>query len=496
MLARRLSLTLPSRRESLLATAAAGATVLIVLAATRKLGSAGLYAPLLLVLVAILALRPITAVALVVGLTVLCEANFGLVEFPAKLYALGYKDISAVDGLVALAVAAVCVDAIRHGRRLRVPRPLIVPCVILALAMVVGVVVGRNSGTSLRFAVSSEHVLFYLLLLPIAVASLQLDRRQVTLVLGCLFALAAFKSVLGLIEVAGHYGSNVVEAGTETLSYYEPTANWLTMIGSLTVFAALVARAKLPVWVLLGSPLLVACLILSYRRSFWIGAVLGLALVLLLGTSPVGRRLLVPGALGLAIAVWLLGSIHFQDQVPLVKRVASLNPSKLEASAEDRYRNNERANVIAEIKAHPITGLGVGVPWQATAQTLSVEYEAEGRQYVHFAVLWFWLKLGILGLLAYVGMMIGSMWIAFQAWRRSSEPLLRAFGLASLCGMVGLVAIDSTASFTGVEPRFTILFATQVGLLAIIARTAAPAPAPQAIGPAGPWPVATGPAAS
>jgi O-antigen ligase len=193
-----------------------------------------------------------------------------------------------------------------------------------------------------------------------------------------------------------------------------------------------------------------------------------------------------------------LGSIHFQDQVPLVKRVASLNPAKLEASAEDRYRNNERANVLAEIKAHPITGLGVGIPWQATAQTLSVEYEAEGRQYVHFAVLWFWLKLGILGLFAYVGMMVGSMWIAFQAWRRSSEPLLRAFGLASLCGMVGLVAIDSTASFTGVEPRFTVLFATQVGLLAIIARTAAPSPvaSPQDVGQVSQWSAATGPAVS
>ena len=101
-----------------------------------------------------------------------------------------------------------------------------------------------------------------------------------------------------------------------------------------------------------------------------------------------------------------------------------------------------------------------------------MEGEGEGRQYVHFAALWFWLKLGVLGLCAYVGVMLGSMWLAWQAWRRSSEPLLRAFALASLCGMVGLVVIDTTASFTGVDPRFTVLFATQVGLLALIARTA------------------------
>jgi hypothetical protein len=495
MLARRLSLTLPPRRELLLAAAAASVTALIVLVGTRKLGSAGLFVPLLVVLVAILAVRPITAVALVVVLTILCEGDFGLVEFPAKLYLLVYKDISAVDALVALAIAAVCADAIRHGRGLQVPRPLIVPCVTLALAMVVGVVVGHAAGTTLRFGISSEHVLFYLLLLPIAVANLNLDRRQVMFALGCLFAITIFKSFLGLVEVVGHYSSNVVEGG-ETISYYEATPLWLTMIGFLTVFAALLMRAKTPGWALWASPLLVACLVVSYRRSFWIGAVLGLLLVLVLGTSPIGRRLLVPGALGIVLAVWLLGSIHFQDSVPLVKRVASLNPAKIEASAVDRYRNDERANVLAEIKAHPITGLGVGIPWQATAQTLSVEYEAEGRQYVHFAVLWFWLKLGILGLFAYIGMLVGSMWIAFQAWRRSSEPLFRAFGLASLCGMAGLVAIDSTASFTGIDPRFTILFAAQVGLLAIIARTATPSPGelPQNGSRIGQGSAATGPA--
>ncbi len=130
--------------------------------------------------------------------------------------------------------------------------------------------------------------------------------------------------------------------------------------------------------------------------------------------------------------------------------------------------------MLAEIWAHPIAGLGVTIPWAATAQTLPLEsaQQGAGRQYVHFAALWFWLKLGVLGLLAYVGVMLGSMWVAWQAWRRSSEPLLRAFGLASLCAMAGLLVMDTTASFTGVEPRFTVLFATQVGLLALIAKLA------------------------
>ena len=115
-----------------------------------------------------------------------------------------------------------------------------------------------------------------------------------------------------------------------------------------------------------------------------------------------------PTALGVAAAIWLLGSLHFQNSVPIVKRAASLNPTSIEANAEDRYRLDERANVLAEIKRHPITGLGMGIPWAATAQTLSLESgEGEGREYVHFAALWFWLKLGILGLCAYIGVLLG-----------------------------------------------------------------------------------------
>jgi O-Antigen ligase len=468
--ARRLRLSAFDGGEALLAAALAGLIALVGLAGVHELGTTGVLLPLLLVLAGIMLSRPVAAVTLVVGLAIACEGEgFGLLTFTSHLYAQVYRDISLLDVLVALAILAVGLDVLRHRRPLRVPRPLALPLAMLALAMAAGVITGRAAGASLRFAVASEHVLAYLLLLPLAVANLDLDRRQVMRLLTGAMALAIVKAILGLIEVAGHYGTPI--EGTATLTYYEPVANWLIMIAMLIVFAALLARVRLPSWLLLGSPLLVACLVLSYRRSFWIGAVLGLLLVLMLGTSAAGRRLLVPASLGVVAAILLLGSINFQSQSPIVKRVTSLAPAKLETNVQDSYRLDERANVLGAIGEHPITGLGVTIPWAATVAPLSVEHE-EGRQYVHFAALWFWLKLGILGLFAYAGVILGSMWVAWQAWRRSSEPLLRAFGLASLCGIAGLIAIDTTASFTGVEPRFTLLFGMQVGLLALVARTA------------------------
>jgi O-antigen ligase len=299
------------------------------------------------------------------------------------------------------------------------------------------------------------------------VANLDLDPRRVSLLLQGAFGLAIVKAALGLIEVVGGYGSSI--DGSSKLTYYEPTANWLILIAVLGVFAAVVAGARPPVWMLLGTPLLVASLILSYRRSFWIAAVLGLLLVLLLALSPTGRRMLVPVGLLVAAAIWLLGSINFQSQSPLVRRVASLAPSSLETNLEDRYRLDERENVLGAIREHPITGLGIRVPWPATFRPLAVEH-VEGRQYVHFVALWFWLKLGILGLIAYVMLMIAAAALSWRVWRRSHEPLLRAFGLASLCGFAGLIVIETTASFTGVDARFTVLLGAQLGLLVLLSK--------------------------
>jgi O-Antigen ligase len=468
--AQRLRAAAPNGDELITTAALAGLVVLLGLVGTHRLGDLGLLVPAGFVLVCIVLLRPVLAVALVVTLAVLCEGpQFGILTFTSHLYTQVYGDLSLLDLLVALAVAAVALDVLRNRRQLLVPRPLMLPLAILALAMVAGAITGYTSGAKLRFALASEHVLAYLLVLPVAVANLDLDRKQVTRLLAGASVLAIVKAVLGLIEVAGHKG--VAIEGVSTLTYYEPVANWLIMIVLLCLFAAVLARARPPLWLLLSSPLLIACLMLSYRRSFWIGAALGLMLVLVLGSSPAGRRALVPACLGVVGAIWLLGSINFQSQLPVVKRVTTLAPSKLEANVQDRYRLDERANVLQAIGEHPLTGIGVTIPWRADVAPLGIEHE-EGRQYVHFDALWFWLRLGVLGLFAYIGILIGSMTLAWQVWRRSKEPLLGAFGLGSLCGLAGLVAIDTTASFMGVDPRFTVLLAAQLGLLALLARTA------------------------
>ncbi len=467
--ARRVGSLTPDGGDVARAGLAAAGTGVVGFLASQKMGTVGLFVPGLLVLLTILLRKPLVLVSLVVGLAALCEGpSFGLLSVTSHLYDQFYKGLTPLDMLVVLAIFSVGLDIMRHRRRMSAPKPLVLGAVLLLLGMIAGVATGRAAGGTLRATVLSENVLTYLLLLPLAIANLDIDRAQIKRLLAAAGAMAILKAVLGLIEIAGGFGTAI--EGNSRLTYYEPAANWLIMVALLGVLAASVTRAKPPRWLLIGSPLLIASLVLSYRRSFWIAAVLGALAVLLLGLSPARRRMLVPVALLVAVAVWLLGSLNFQSQIPIVKRADSLNPSHLATNREDRYRLDERANVLGAIDEHPITGLGVTIPWSASVRPLPVEHE-EGRLYVHFAVLWFWLKLGVLGLLAYVGLLLGSLLLSWRVWRGSQEPLLRAYGLATLCALSGLLVIETTASFTGIDPRFTVLLGLQLGLLAQLART-------------------------
>lgn len=475
---------------------AAGAAV-IALLARHKFGMAGLAAPAVLALLVVVFLRPRLAVGATVALTILCEGpSFGI-SATTELYRNLYGGLEPLDFLVLLSFFSVGFDLLRRHRQPRLPATPALALVLVILATVSGIAVGHGAGVGLKEAVLSVHVLPLLVLMPLAVFNLDLNEAQLVTAVRGILVLAEIKALAGLIVMM--MGLSIdLDAGT-TITYYEPTPNWITLLAILGLLGAGLAGALRPParrmpagrrrvsvaagsrlvrrltrrvrgrLLLLGLPLPVASLLLSYRRSFWIAAAVGILLVIALGATTRKRILIVVAVLLTGGAIWAVGAVPFQSESPIVQRVQSLSPSNLEANAQDRYRLDERANVTAEIKRNPIGGLGADVPWVAIARPLGVEH-AGGRLYVHFGLLWWWLKLGVLGAAAYI-VLIGSMaLLALRAWRRSTAPELRYFGLASLCAVAGLVAIETTASFTGVDARFSVIIGAQLGLLAAIVR--------------------------
>jgi O-antigen ligase len=455
--------------DATLVGAAASAFVLALVACGVKFGLAGLALPLVGLAGLALLRFPGAALALGVGLAILAEdESFPLLTPAAKLYTNIFKGFTPLDALLVIAFLGVALRRLETSRPVRLPpRPLAIAQLLTAFALLTGVIVGHEHGAGTSHVVLATHVFNYLIVIPLLVVNLDVRARDVERLLAAGLVLAAVKAVLGFMALAKG-GSAAIE-GTQSLTYYAPTANWLMTVALLAVVAALVLRVRVPWWVVAAAPLVLLCLVLSYRRSFWIADAVGLLLVVVLGvsSSSVGRRLIVPVVAALGIGIYLLGNVALQSDTPIAQRVQTLSPDQVAATPDDRYRLDERANVAGELRDSPVAGLGLEVPWHATTRSLPVEVNPD-HLYVHFAALFWWLKLGILGLLAYVGLLLAGLWLSARAWLGATRPALRAFGLASLCAFLGLVVIETTATFTGSDQRFTLLLAAQLGLLAAI----------------------------
>ena len=130
----------------------------------------------------------------------------------------------------------------------------------------------------------------------------------------------------------------------------------------------------------------------------------------------------------------------------------------------DAYRIVERRNVLASIAERPITGLGLGARW--TARYPSPVAYPDARMYTHIVALWYWFKLGILGLLAYVALIAAALLAAYRVFRRHPDTQLRVAALGLLGAIVALVVTEMTESNTGVDPPFTVVIGAVFGLLA------------------------------
>ncbi len=456
------------------------AGTLVTLVAALKLGIGALALPIGAIAAVVLLRFPGPMLVLAVGAVILCEtSDFGLFPQTEKLYSELFKGFMPIDAILAISLLGTAAQLIQDRRPVRLPpAPLAFPLALLGLALLSGVVVGREAGVGVSDALLKVHTFAYLVLVALIAANLRVSDRDLRHVMVGGAALALIKALLGLAVVVT--GKGLAIDGTSVLTYYEPAANWLMTVVLLTILAAVLARTPLPLWVKGSAPLLLAALVLSYRRSFWIADLLGIMLVVLLGLSAGGRKVLLPGVVLVGVAIWALGGVAVQSDTPLGARVQSLSSSNIQAKPDDRYRLDERANVVAAIKDHPVTGLGIGVPWEASARPLPVEVNPD-HQYVHFAVLYWWLKLGLLGMLAYVAMLAGGLVMSVRVWQRGHEPVVRAFGLGSLCSIIGLAVIETTATFSGTDTRFTLAFAGQLALLAVLWRRAAAQPASSAL---------------
>ncbi|WP_372788659.1 O-antigen ligase family protein [Paraconexibacter sp.] len=444
--------------------------------ALQRLGATAIAAAAAAVLAVALLARPVAAVGTIATLVVLVEQDPGWATGVAeRLYGriAGFKAFP-LEALLAVALVAVVADAL-HRHRLHGPGPFSAPLVVLGFAILAGVVTGSTGGADGTAILEGARTPLLLLLAPFASAHAFHRRRDLRRVLRWLTVVAAWKAVVGLLLLA--LAITPVAVNGERATYLESTANFVVMTFLLGVLAARVSSVPISKWAIAATPLAIACLLFSYRRSYWIATVACVVVIVLIATSPNTRRLLIPAVtvVVLALVVAFSNGSTVELSGPLGERVEQLSPSKVLANAEDRYRIGERKNVVAAVRESPLAGLGIGVPWRAV-HPLSVEHP-DGHLYSHVATLWFWMKFGLLGLIAYVGLILTAVLVGARIFRRHPDRMIAAAGLAGGVAILGLAIAETTATFIGAEPRMSLIVGLMLGLLAAADRDAtAPRP--------------------
>lgn len=412
--------------------------------------------------------RPRVAVGLLLVSCVLFEyrAPEGLFASARVFYDPVVAGLSPQELLFGGAVSAVALD-VAQRERFSLPGPLTIPLALLALGIAIGGVTGYAASSSLSVVVPPARALAMIVVTPLVIVNVVRD-EDLPAVLKLATGLIALKALAGLLAVATGQGSASLFG--DTITYSEPTTNFLMMLFLIVIAAALLLRAHLSRWLWIVAPLAFACLLFSYRRGFWLGTVVGLSVVLVLAGGRFGRRLLVPAvmasflAVGAALSTGAVPEIHGS----VTARVQSL--TSVTASAQDRYRVGERRNVVADIEDSPLIGLGLGQPWHGR-YGVSVAF-ANARTYVHMAVLSWWLKMGVVGALAYLVLMGAALWIGSQVGRLHPDRLIRAVGYGAAGALLGLMTVELTASHTGIDPAFSTVVGALLGMLVVARRRA------------------------
>lgn len=391
--------------------------------------------------------------------------SVGAIPSGERFYDLVAAKLTGPDILILFGLVGILLRFVAQDLRPRLPEPLTAPLAVLGMAALAGVATAysSNAGVEIGDLFHRSVEIGHLIVVPLLVVNVLRDKRSLRIFAAFLAFLACIKGLTGLYASLGGFGAGVEE---EVASFLSPFPNLLMLTFALGVIAALVRKVEIPSWMYVGMPICLLALLLSYRRSFWIAAILTIVLVVIIASRRRGRAVLAIAAVALALGLGAAASISDSPSSgtpsPIAQRAQTLTPGGLGSNRGDRYRMDERRNVIENIEEHPVTGIGLGVDWEVHRPLA----EAHDRRYVHFAFLWYWLALGILGAIAYLLLFGSSLWTSVQVWRHHPDAIVQISAIAAFGGILGLAVVELTTSFAGIEPRLTILLGAILGWLA------------------------------
>jgi len=366
----------------------------------------------------------------------------------SQLYVLkGTAEISVGElAYAALFVVTLAGWAVRQagteaGKRLvRSPAgaSLIVFMGLCVLSIVLVVVYGTSPLWWLRDLVRFSYLLLFF---PIAGAAR--TRRDAIVILASLLAVILYHAGLTITWYAQaiHSTTALWQLSNQRVAIHEIFA-MATLVASYAVFLRSQSR-----WAMLAALFMafigLTALGVSFTRGYWVAAVFACTIVTFMSKGPVHRVatfsvLILSGVVAGGVAVF---STKFFGIVAFMAERASTVSSPLQAlSVQERIA--ETRSVLEMLRTSPILGRGLGVE---VSYMSPVKHFVISRPFLHNAYLFIWLKLGLVGLVAFLVFYFRGLRMTVLAARRASTPVIRGLFIAGAAILVSAIPLSFTS---------------------------------------------------
>lgn len=191
------------------------------------------------------------------------------------------------------------------------------------------------------------------------------------------------------------------------------------------------------------SGLVLACLIFTYARSAWLGALGGIALIALFGYRRIFGNRAVVVALFLVFlfsAFWLVLPSPYSSKYTVGGRIASLAETA-EGSGATRLQTWKMT--LSMIKDRPLLGSGPDtyglISPRYRPATWEIYLGGDFENKAHNDFLQIAATMGLFGLLSYLWVLVAFFWRGFSIFKGTSDPYFRTLILGLLAGAFAYV---------------------------------------------------------
>lgn len=325
-------------------------------------------------------------------------------------------------------------DLRRHGQPLRFGPEITKPTLVMAVPILFSVLLSTERVLSV-FTVVNVAQWYFMYLVALNLIRSESDLR---LAVRMIMVVAIFQSLAYAMEYAtgvtitltgevfeaggviSRHGGTV---GTHPSTYAEFMNPLVTFT---TAFFLAPEGTGMRRWSRIAAPAAALGILMSFTRAAWIGCALGLIVLIWTGIK---RGWIKPRRIALLAAAGVVLVIVFAPQIALV-----FGKDHQNAIDERVMLQGIAMNII---RAHPITGIGIGAYSSTFHSYVSSALEENWLFVVHNVYLLRAAETGVLGAIAFIAWLWAGMRLAYERMD-SPDPLHARLGLGCLTGFIAL----------------------------------------------------------